>query len=47
MYVCFVHAFTKLRIDTLLQNNTMLRNRLSRISVMTIFRNQLWICYEI
>ena len=46
MYVCFINVFTKLRIDTLLQMNIMLRNRLSKILVMTIFRNQLWICYK-
>lgn len=35
MYVCFINAFTKLKIDTLLQKNTMLKNRLSKISIMT------------
>ena len=35
MYVCFINVFTKLKIDTLLQKNTMLKNRLSKISIMT------------
>ena len=33
MYVCFINAFTKLRIDTLLQKNLMLKNRLSKIQL--------------